>query len=404
MSRRAQISLLGALAVSLAACGLLNAADWPNWLGPNHDGISPEKGFKTTWTEKPKILWDQPLGAAFSTFTIVGDKLYTCGTKDNQQVLLCLNPATGKTIWELPFEKQYKDGQGGDGTRATPTVDDGRVYILGGWGLLLCVDANDGKKEIWRKQFNAKPTWGYAGSVLIEGDMAVVTSGGADGGLMALNKKTGKVIWKTSDDLVGYATPYPFTFEGKRYIIGFLGKGAVIVEAKNGREVCRLPWKTSYDINATAPIFHDGHLFLTSAYGTGCALFKLSPDGDNLKADEVWRSKVIVNKFQQCILKDGALYCGDDQTLKCVNFLTGKQNWKASSRLPNATVILANNHLVVFSEGGKLMIAPVSPKEFKPTAEAQVLDGRCWTLPLLHNGKLYCRNLERAVCVDITAK
>ena len=403
MTRLSRPCLIGTLTVTLVACGLIHAADWPNWLGPNHDGISPEKGFKTTWTDKPKVLWEKPLGAAFSSFTIVGDKLYTCGAKDNKQVLFCLNPATGDTIWELPFEKQYKDAQGGDGTRATPTVDDGRVYILGGWGLLLCVDAADGKKEIWRKQFNAKPTWGYAGSVLIEGDMAVATSGGSDGGLMALNKKTGDVIWKTSDDLVGYATPYPFTFNGQRYIAGFLGKGAIIVEAKTGREVCRMPWKTNFDINASAPVFHDGYLFLTSAYGTGSALFKLSPDGDALKSEEVWRNKIIVNKFQQCILKDGALYCGDDETLKCVDFLKGTENWKVNPRMPNATIILADNQLIVFNERGRLMIAPVSAKEFKPTAEADILNNRCWTLPLLHDGKLFCRNLQRAVCVDISA-
>jgi outer membrane protein assembly factor BamB len=402
MVRVSRAWLIGVPAVVLAAGGLLNAADWPNWLGPNHNQISPEKGFKTTWTEKPKVLWEKPLGAAFSSFTIVGDKLYTCGAKAGQQVLFCLNPASGDVIWELPFEKQYKDGQGGDGTRATPTVDDGRVYILGGFGLLLCVDAADGKKEIWRKQFNAKPQWGYSGSVLIEGDMAVVTAGGSDGGLAAFDKKTGKPIWKSSDDLVGYATPYPFTFNSKRYIVGFLGKGAIIVEAKTGREVWRTPWKTNYDINASAPVFHDGHLFLTSAYGTGCALFKLTPEGDDLKGEEVWRSKVIVNKFQQCILWDGALYCGDDQTLKCVDFMTGNELWKVP-RMANATVILADKQLIVFSEGGKLLIAPASPKEFKPTAEAQILNKRCWTIPMLHDGKLYCRNLERAVCVDIAA-
>lgn len=390
--------------VVLMAGGLLSAADWPNWLGPNYNEISPEKGFKTTWTQPPKILWEQPLGAAFSSFTVVGDKLYTCGEKDGQQVLMCLNPANGDAIWELPFEKQYKDRQGGDGARATPTVDDGRVYILGASGLLLCVDAADGKKELWRKQFKAKPQWGYSGSVLIEGDMAIVTAGGSDGGLAAFNKQTGEPIWKTADEEPSYATPYPFTFNGKRYLVGFMAKAAIIVEAQTGKEVWRTPWPTRYDINASAPIFHDGHLFLTSAYGMGCALFKLAPDGDKLKGDEVWRSKVIANKFQQCILWEGALYCGDDQTLKCVDFLTGKELWKSPARMPNATIILADKQLIVFSETGKLMIAPVSPKEFKPTAEAQILDKRCWTLPLLHDGKLYCRNLERAVCVDLAEK
>lgn len=349
MARVWRTWLVGFLTAVLAAGSVVGAADWPNWRGPQHDGISPEKGFKTTWTEGPKVVWEKPIGAAFSSFICAGDKVYTCGTKDGQQVLFCLQADSGDIVWERPFEKAYKDRQGGDGTRATPTINDGRVYIVGGGGLLLCVDAAKGE-EIWKKQFKAKPTWGYAGSVLIEGDMAVVTAGGVDGGLMALNKKTGKPIWKTSDDMAGYATPYPFTFNSKRYIVGFLGKGVIIVEAKNGREVWRTAWETAYDVNASAPIFHDGHLFLTSGYGTGCAVFKLTPDGDGLKGEEVWRSKAILNKFQSCVLKDGVLYGSDEKTLKCVDFKTGDERWSIP-RTPNATVILADNQLIVLTEG-----------------------------------------------------
>ncbi|MEP0841869.1 MAG: PQQ-like beta-propeller repeat protein [Phycisphaerae bacterium] len=391
---RVMIALAG-----LAGCLVSLGMDWPNWRGPKHDGISPEKGFKKTWDSRPRTVWEAPLGPAFSSFTCVGDRLYTCGTKDGQQVLFCLDAATGAVVWEKAFEKGIKDRQGGDGTRATPTLDDGKVYILGGNGTLLCADAAKGG-EIWKKEFKAKPTWGYSGSVLIEGDMAVVSPGGSDGALLALNKKTGEVIWKTGNEGAGYATPYPFTFNDTRYIVGFLGKSAIIVEAKTGREVWRTGWKTSYDVNASSPIFHDGYLFLTSGYGTGCALYKLSPKGDKLDGQEVWRSKVIVNKFQSCVLHEGALYGSDEKTLKCVDFMTGKELWSVP-RQPNATVLLADGQLIVLTENGKLMIAPVSPKEFKPTAEADILENRCWTIPLLHEGKLYARNLEKAVCVDL---
>lgn len=399
-SRKLLISI-GCIGMLLAGYSAL-AVDWPNWRGPNYDGISPEKGFKTTWTEKPKVLWEHPVGSAFSSFTLAGGKLYTCGTKDKQQVLCCFNPDTGKVIWDKPIEKEYKEGQGGDGTRATPTIDDGKVYILGGLGMLRCVDAASGEK-VWERQLKYKPTWGYAGSVLTEGNMAVVSAGKSDGSLLALDKKTGKEIWKTGDEIAGYATPYPFTFKDKRYIVGFLGKSAIIVEAKDGREVWRTSWKTSFDVNASSPIFHDGHLFLTSGYGTGCALYKLSEAGDKLDGKEVWRNKAIVNKFQSCVLWEGALYGGDEKTLKCVDWKSGKELWSVP-RLPNSTVILADRQLVVFTETGKLMIGPVSPNEFKPTAEAQVLEHRCWTIPLLANGKLYARNLEKAVCLDLKAE
>jgi outer membrane protein assembly factor BamB len=384
------------------------AADWPNWRGPNHDGISPEKGFKTEWKEPPKVLWEAPIGSAFSSVTCVGDKVYTCGTKDKKQVLFCLNANTGEEIWKKPFEKERKDGQGGDGTRATPTIDDGRVYILGGHGLLVCFDAKSGD-EIWNRQLKHEPQWGYAGSVLIEGDMAIVCGGESDGGLLALDKKTGKEIWKCTEEPAGYSTPYPITFHGKRYIVGFLAKLVVVAEAKTGREVWRAPWETSYDVNAPTPIFHDGYLFLVSGYSTGCGVFKLAPDGDKLSGEKVWGiSKVIMSKIQSCVLKDGVLYGSDqNRSLKCVELVTGKELWNVEG-YANATVILADGHLIVLTERGKLEIAKASPKEYKPTAEATILKGgpkgnQCWTIPTLYNGKLYARNLAKAVCVDLSA-
>jgi outer membrane protein assembly factor BamB len=380
-----------------------SAADWPHWRGPNYDGISPEKGFATTWKEAPKTLWEKPIGAAFSTFACVGDKVYTCGTKDKKQVLYCLNAQTGDTVWEKAFEDERKDRQGGDGTRGTPTVDAGKVYIVGGHGRVLCADAAKGD-EVWTYQQKNEPQWGYSNSVLIEGDMALVTPGNADGGLVALDKKTGKEIWKCGNDKAGYATPYPFTFDGKRYIATFLGKSMLLVDAKTGKEVWQTPWTTSYDVNASSPIFQDGQLFVTSGYGTGCALFQLTAAGDKLEGKEVWRNKNIVNKFQSCVLTDGVLYGGDEKSLKAVELKTGTVLWEVKDQGANATVILADGQLIVLSESGKLLIAPVSPKEFKPTAEAKILDGRCWTIPVICGGKLYARNLQKAVSVDLGKK
>jgi outer membrane protein assembly factor BamB len=376
-----------------------SAAEWPNWRGPNHDGLSQEKGFKTTWSQPPRVVWENPLGAGFSAFAIAGDKAYTCGTKDKQQTVVCLSAETGKTVWERPYEPEYRERQGGDGSRATPTVNDGRVYVFGALGLMLCLDAKDGK-EIWRREFKNRPPWGYSASVLIEGDMAVLTPGTADGALLALDRKTGKEIWRCAKDAAGYATPYPFTFDGKRYIAGFMAGHLIVAEAGTGREVLRIPWKTAYAVSAAEPIFHDGYLFITSGYNTGAALFKLSAGADGLAAREVWRNKVLRCKFQSCVLKDGMLYTGDEQALKCVEFATGKLCWTVRD-LPNATVLWADRYLIVLSEDGKLMIAPATSKEFKPVAEAQELKGRCWTIPTLCNGRLYLRDMEKAICLDL---
>jgi outer membrane protein assembly factor BamB len=377
------------------------AVDWPNWRGPNHDGLSPERDFRTSWTQPPKTVWEFPVGAGFSSFTCVAGKLYTCGTKDKQQTAFCLDANTGTLIWATPFEKEYRERQGGDGPRATPTVDGGRVYVIGALGLLLCLDAEKGT-EIWRRQFHNRPLWGYSASVLIEGDWAIVSPGGFEGALLALDKKTGRDVWKCATDGPGYSTPYPFTFKGTRYIAGFVAGQLVIAVATSGKEVFRTSWKTPWNINATAPIHHDGQLFLSSGDNSGAAVYRLSAaGGERLSAAEVWRGKSLSCMFQSCVLKDGVLYGGDEKALKCVEFLTGRLLWTVRD-MAHATVLWADGHLIVLTEEGKLMIAKATPAEFKPIAEAQVLTGRCWTLPTLCNGKLYLRNLEKAVCLDLS--
>ena len=374
-------------------------ADWPQFRGPNLDGISSETGFKTKWTSAPPVKWERNLGAAFSSFACVGDRVYTCGTAGGKQMIYCLNADTGKTIWEKAIEKAYPESSGGDGTRATPTVDGDRVYILGARGTLLCLNTESGS-ELWRTTFHHIPQWGYSGSVLIEGDLAISSGGAKDGALVAFDKITGKQIWKTGDDAAGYATPYPFDFQGSRYIVGFTGNSALIVEAATGELKWRQPWKTDWNINAAAPIFHDGHLFLTSGYKTGAGLFKVAMNDGELSLEQVWKNKVLMNKFQSCILHEGKLYASDQKALVCADFLTGKELWR-KPRIKHGTLVLADGNLILLTQDGRLRIAPVSAADFKPETDIELLSDRCWTVPVLHRGKLFARNLNRAVCFDL---
>ncbi|MCA9243081.1 MAG: PQQ-like beta-propeller repeat protein [Phycisphaerales bacterium] len=397
-------SIVGlALAIGMAASTL--GEDWPCWRGSHHDGIARETGLKTDWSGPIPMTWDCNVGSAFSSFAIVGNRLYTGGTKEGQQTLVCLNADNGQEIWSQGIEKAYPEGQGGDGPRATPAVSDGRVYMLGARGLLVCCDAADGR-VLWSKPHQHIPQWGYSGSVLIEGDLAIISAGSTDGALVAYNKNTGDEVWKAGDAPVGYATPYPFTFEGRRYIVGFVGDSAIIVRADNGQLVWSMPWKTSFNVNAAAPIFHDGYLFLSSGYRHGCILVKLSKDGDKLKHDEVWSGKALQNKFQSPVLYEGALYSGDEKGLQCVDFLTGRENWslrriEGGDALTHSTVVIADGALFVLSQSGTLYIGKAQTSEFKPTTTADVLSGRCWTVSVINNGRIFARNLERVVCFNL---
>lgn len=372
--------------------------DWPNFRGPRHDGISAETGLRTTWSQPIPLVWERSVGSAYSSFSCVGDRVYTCGEKDDYQALFCLDADTGETLWTSSFEEAFRNSYG-DGTRATPTVDDGLVYILGGHGKLTCVDAETGR-ERWSHKFNNKPTWGYSGSVLIEGDLAIASGGGGDGALVAFDKKTGKVIWKCGNDPAGYGSPYPFDYGDGRYIAVFTGNSAVIADAKTGKQVGRIPWKTDWDVNAASPIFHDGHLFLTSGYKTGSGLFKVGKEGGGLSFTPVWKSKVLLNKFQSPVLYRGKLYSSDQKAFKCIDFMTGDQHW-IQRRLKHGTVVLADEYLYFLTASGELQIGKASPGGFEPETKAKILDGRCWSVPVLHRGRIYARNLDRVVCFDL---
>lgn len=389
--------------VSLALLGWTAAvrADWPNYRGPNHDGISNESGLKADWKDAIPFVWDRNVGSAFSSFACVDKRVYTCGTQDGKQVLFCLDADDGRVLWQSAFEPEYREAQGGDGTRATPTVHDGRVYILGAKGKLLCVDATTGT-ELWSKQFNHPPQWGYSASVLVEGNRIVTTAGRDQGAVVAFDRISGELMWKSGDEPPGYCTPYPFTMNGTRYIVGFTGKSVLIVEAATGREVWRREWETAYHVNAAAPIFHDGHLFVTSGYDTGSGLFKLRTDGDKLAGDEVWRSKVLLSKFQSALLHEGKLYASDQNSLACVDFITGKEEWR-KRRIRNGTMTLAQGHLFLLTEEGQLQIAPPSAAGWEPVSTADILSDRCWSAPVIHRGRLFVRNLERVACFDLRA-
>lgn len=401
--KHARLSFVCAAIVCAAASA--SDRDWPCYLGPQHDNISREPGLKTAFDKPLKLIWDRKVGSAFSSFALVGNRAYTCGTADKKQVLFCLDADDGKIIWQTPIEQEYPEKQGGDGTRATPTVDDGRVYILGARGTLLCCDAKTGK-PLWHHKYDAAPRWGYSGSVLIEGNLAIVSPGEKQGSLVALDKQSGKQVWAVGHDDTGYATPYPFDFDGKRYVAGFMGKLALIVELPGGREVCRIPWEQDNNVNAASPIVHKDLMFLGSAYGRGCAVYRLSRDGKGLKATQVWAKPVMQNKFQTPVFFDGHLYASDERGLKCVELESGKNVWTQRG-VANGTVLLNQPdpkqppHLFVLTEDGDLLIARATPDGFEPQTRAEILSDRCWSAPVLHNGRIYARNLDRLVCFSL---
>jgi outer membrane protein assembly factor BamB len=392
-------SSLAVLALSLVAT---TAADWPNYRGPNHDGISKETGWTTAWPANgPKVLWKAKVGMGFSGVVVANGRAYTQGNASDQDTIFCFDANTGEAKWKhsyaAPLDAKYYEG----GTSATPTVDGDKVYTISKRGIVHCLNTADGK-VVWTKnlqeELGAKiPEWGFASSFLIEGDLALLNFGSAG---TALDKKTGKVVWSSGADVSGYATPFPYDASGERAVMLAAKSDVIAVKVKDGKELWRFPWKTQYDVNAAAPILSGSKVFISSGYNRGAGVFDVSKN----PAEKVWENKNLRNHMASSVLWEGHLYGVDENQLRCVEFETGQVKWtdKVSGK---GSLSMADGKLLVLSERGELLVANPSPAGFKPIVRAQVVGGKCWTAPTLANGKIYVRTGPGdLVCVDVSGK
>lgn len=388
------LTVLVALGVLVPAASA-RAEDWPNWRGPDHNGISKETGFKTTFPAGgPTILWKASVGTGFSSFAVAKGKVYTLGNADDQDTIYCWDAQTGKEVWKYSYQQRLGDKFYEGGTHSTPTVSDGRVYTTSKYGHLCCLDAETGK-VIWEKNAaNRPPTWGFASSPLIQGRLVIYNMGLAG---LALNKEDGRIVWNSGNEASGYSTPVPYQFEGRDALALFGSTACIGVLAETGRELWRFGWRTQYDANAADPIIRDDKVFISSDYAAGSAQFIIGRGQPN----QVWRNRDMRNHFNSCVLWKGYLYGFDEGTLVCMDWEAGKVAWK-QPHLGKGSLMIAGGILVILGEKGELVFAEPNSKEFKQLGQAQVLERKCWTTPVLANGRVYCRNAKGdVVCVDV---
>ncbi|KAB2653793.1 MAG: PQQ-binding-like beta-propeller repeat protein [Verrucomicrobia bacterium] len=398
--KHAPLFSLTALLTSLVLSS--TAADWPNFRGPDHNGISKETGWASQWSNgAPKQLWKAKVGLGFATLSVSNGRVYTTGNASDTDTVFCFDADTGKALWKnsypAPRDAKYYEG----GTSATPTVDGDRVYTISKRGILHCLGAADGK-VVWtnnlQQELGAKiPEWGFAGSFYIEGDLAILNFGTAG---TALDKRTGKVVWTSGTDVSGYSTPMPVNAGGERAVILAVKQDVVAVKIKDGKELWRFPWKTQYDVNAPTPILSGSKVFISSGYNHGGGVFDISQQPPK----EIWNNKNMRNHMASSILWKGHLYGIDENQLRCLDFDTGEVKWtdKVSGK---GALMIADGKLIVLSERGELLVAEASPAAFKPISRVQVVGGKCWAAPVLANGKIYCRTGPGdVVCVDVSGK
>jgi len=398
------LCLLSALSGLSAVSPSAFAEDWPCWRGPSHDGISAEKGWLDKWPRKgPPVAWKAAVGTGFSSVAVSKGRAYTMGNADGKDTVWCFDAATGKKVWSHSYPAELGDNLFEGGPTSTPAVHDGRVCTLSRWGDVYCFDAATGKvrwsKNVQKETGAPVPSWGFGGSPLAQDNLLLLNVGSAG---MALDRDTGKLVWKSAKEEAGYSTPVPFRRGEARLALFSSGSAFTAVDVRTGKERWQIAWDTRYGVNAADPIVSGDHVFLSSGYGKGAGLFRL---GDGAPK-EVWKKRTLRTQCNPAVLLGGHCYGIDGDTtgrpvLKCVELKTGAVRWSEEG-VGSGSLIAADGKLIVLSDKGELLVARASPKEFRPSARAQVLGGKCWTAPVLANGRIYCRNADGdLVCVDV---
>jgi outer membrane protein assembly factor BamB len=400
------VACLCAAGLSATAFG----ADWPMYRGPDYNGFTTETNWSSEWGAggHPRRLWIKPIGTGFSSMAVADGRVYAMGNNRGKDTVFCFNAETGDEIWShsytCPLEPKWYEG----GTLSTPTVDGDVVYTLSKMGDLFCFKAATGD-IVWQKQLVKQlgfklPTWHLSSSGLVLGEMLIFNLG--DAGL-ALNKKNGEVIWDNGKGVCGYATPVPYTMDGQKCVAIF-GKDTVMgVRVSDGKVLWKHAHKTKHDVNAADPIISGNEVFISSGYGRGCQKIRIS--GSNVT--QVWENKEMRNHMNCSMLYKGHIYGMDEGQLRCLSWADGSVKWTEKSTGKGALMMSTDGRMIIMSDRSELIIAKADPSEFKLIARAEIMPEKwkCWTTPVLANGRIYARNVDRKepgylVCVDVSGK
>lgn len=379
---------------------------WTNFRGPNRDGRYDEMSVLTAWpAQGPPLVWKEPVGVGYASFTIADGRAYTIEQRRRQEVVAAYDINNGRELWTQAWNAEYKDTTG-DGPRTTPTWDDGRLYALGATGELRCLDAKTGA-VIWGKNILADNQarnlqWAMAASPLIVDDKVIVLPGGSPGkAVVAYNKMTGAPVWKSQGDVAAYVSPMLVTLAGRRQILVEMASRVYGLAPEDGALLWSESWNTDMGINVSQPIIVDkNRFFLSSGYGKGAALVEITGNGKTFEARAVWQNISMKNKFNSSVLHEGFVYGLDEGILVCLDVNTGERKWKGG-RYGYGQVLLASGHLIVMSDAGELALVKATPSAYSEVARFTALEGQTWNYPAIAGGRLFVRNSTQMAAYNI---
>ena len=413
MRKTAVYPLLFLTLVSIVWAGsILATDDWPQWRGSERNGLSKETGLLDNWPPQgpPKVWAIDQLGSGYGTVSTQGERLFVQGTRAGDSVLHCIHRDDGELVWTRPIGRSLGHSRG-DGPRGTPGLEGDCVYALTENGDLAAMKVEDGS-FIWRRNiledFGGKnPNWLISESPLIDGNRLIVTPGGRDASVVALDKMTGETIWTSEglSDQAGYSSCIVAEIDGIRLIMAFTSRAAVGLRASDGVVMWRYEPVANRTANVATPVFHENRVFYSSAYGTGAALLELKSEGDRIIADEVYFTRDMQNHHGGVILVDGFIYGFSGSILTCLDFETGKQVWRNRS-VGKGSLTFADGHLYLVGEGNEVGLARATPEGYIEKGRFSIEDqGRpSWAHPVVSGGRLYIRNLGTLTCYDISSR
>lgn len=405
----------------------MSAADWAQWRGVTHDAISTETGLAESWPESgPPVLWTKEIGQGYSSFIAVGDRVWTQTQTLYEQAVVCLDAATGETVWSQHYGWPYDGGGLYPGPRSTPTWQDGRLYYAAPEGTIGCLDARTGH-SIWatnpKQMFRGRGTdFGCAASPLVIDGKVIVPVGGLDAGVVALDAKDGSLVWKSGESPASYATLLPITLNGRPRVVALLENSLALFDRNDGRLLWEDEFSQGYDEHSAAPLYREPLLMIAGPFRSGAKCYRLEETetdqgkGTLLKPTVVWESLKFSNDIASSVLVNGHVYgfdLKDAQSrlnrpsrgeFRCLDFETGKLIW-STDQVGHANITVADGKLILFNDKGEVILARANPEQYEELARTVVFqDEICWSAAALSNGRLFLRTQTRAACLYLGAE
>jgi outer membrane protein assembly factor BamB len=390
------------------------AADFPRYRGLNADGVVLLPNLETNWSaHPPKTRWMHPCGGGYSGFAVAGDVAVTLEQRRGEEAVVCYDRKTGDELWEYKYEARFHQAEpmGGDGPRATPTIDGGEVFSLGAEGHLACLDGHNGKEKwavnILEENGGTNIEWGMSGSPLVVDNLVIVNPGispnddDVEKALVAYDRSTGKPVWKAGKYAAAYSSPQLATVAGVEQVLLFDSGGIAGFDPKSHKELWRHPWTTMRGMNIIQPVVIGGDRVFIASEPTGCALLHVHRADGAFKVEQVWKNRKFLMKFSNPVALNGFIYGLSNDKLVCIDAETGKARWEGAE-YGAGQLLLAGNVLVVTEEKkGDLALVAAKPDGFDELAHIEVLKGKTWNTPALAGNQLFMRNHKQMTCLEL---